>query len=157
MPTIEISDKNERRLSFDLVDLLRIIEPFCRELDWYFIEFQLGSFYPAHPPDPEVESWVLTLWHAIERRKGGIKVSWDTLLQFAKNVRQTDSCLLLGLKAGSAAPQEPLDLNGTELGLVVQAVDSSFWAVTTRNEALIGRLRDHFRNIEVVEGTRRYH
>ena len=38
MPTVEISDSNDEVLSFDLADVLAVLEPFARNLEWYIVE-----------------------------------------------------------------------------------------------------------------------
>jgi hypothetical protein len=158
MSTIEISDHNDKHyLSFDLMDVLKVIEPFSDGLEWYLAEFQLGSFHPRASDTPNVEPWVLALWRAVERGTAAERLTWDTLVQFARNVRQTDSCLILAIKPGISSPKEPLDLNGEDFEVVVQAVDSTFWAITCRNKALIDRFAANFHNVKLVGKTHRYH
>ncbi len=155
MPTIEISDQGQAALSFDLIDILTVIEPFSLGLEWYFMEFELGSFVGADQQN--VRPSVIALWDRIQESKNGIRISWQELKDFARNVRQTDMALLLALRPGNEPPMEPLDLNSQQFDIVVQAVDFSFWAVTTRNDELIARLNDHFKSTQIVESTRRYH
>lgn len=157
MPTIEISDQNDKGLSFDLIDVLEVIEPFSAGLEWYLAEFQLGSFHPKAEDTPNVEPWVLALWRAVESSNTPQRLTWETLVGFARNVRQTDSCLILAIRHGASPPNEPLDLNADDFEVVVQAVDSTFWAITARNEALIERLASNFRDTKLAEKTYRYH
>lgn len=158
MSTIQVSDKNDKHyLSFDLMDVLKVIEPFSGGLEWYLAEFQLGSFHPKAADTPDVEPWVLALWRAVENGNTPKRLTWQTLVEFARNVRQTDSCLFLATRPGALPPEELLDLNGEDLEIVVQAVDSTFWAITSRNEALIERLASSFHDTKLVEKTHRYH
>jgi hypothetical protein len=157
MPTIEISDQNDKGLSFDLIDVLEVIEPYSAGLEWYLAEFQLGSFHPKAEDTPNVEPWVLALWRAVENSNTPQRLTWETLAGFARAVRQTDSCLIFAIRPGTSPPHEPLDLNGGNFEVVVQAVDSTFWAITARNEALIERLAGNFRDTKLAEKTYRYH
>jgi hypothetical protein len=157
MLTIEIFDQNDKHLSFDLIDILKVIEPFSADLEWYLAEFQIGSFHPKAADTPNVEPWVLALWRAVENGNTPKRLTWETLVEFARNVRQTDSCLILATKPGTLPPEEPLNLNGEGLEIVVQAVDSTFWAVTSRNKASIERLANEFHDTKFVEKTSRYH
>jgi hypothetical protein len=157
MPTIEIFDQIDDRLSFDLVDVLATIGPFSTGLDWYLAEFQLGVFHPKAPDTQDVEPWVLALWRAVEGSKTPMRASWETLSEFARHVRRTDSCLILALEAGAPPPNEPLDLNGDDFEIAVQAVDSTFWAITTRNQALMESVASRFSDTKIVERTERYH
>jgi hypothetical protein len=78
MPTIEISDlRPDEVLSFDLIDILRLIEPFGLGLDWYFFEFELGSFLGAR--ENKVSERTLSLWRNIKKSQDGTKVSWNDL------------------------------------------------------------------------------
>jgi hypothetical protein len=156
MPTIEINDTNESTLSFDMIDILTVLEPFARELDWYFIEFVPGVFVGATDPEPNVKPWVIALYHQIERSERAVKVSWETLKNFARNIVQTEMTLLVALKPGEKEPLIPVDVNSTEFEIVLQGVDNSFWAVTTKNDAIIHQLKLRFKNTEIVPGTRSY-
>lgn len=156
MSTIEISDQREGALSFDMIDLLAVIEPFASGLDWYFVDFYVGSFHTMADTE-HVEPWVLALWHAVEESKEPTRVSWATLKDFARHVRQTDMCLLIGVRPNSKPPSEPLDPNSEGFEIVVQAFDFTFWAVTSRNRSLEERLLGHFKNTVTVANTRRYY
>lgn len=156
MPTIEISDKNQQgSLSFDLHHMLREIEPFADKLDWYVVDFEPGLGFGR--PDGDVPSWVPSLYDAIKKGDGPIKVSWLTLKDFARNVVQTDVALLVGKREGSLPPNAPINPNDEQFEIVVQAVDSTFWAVTTADQALLARLRAHYTDTKLVEATRLYH
>jgi hypothetical protein len=155
MPTIEISDlRPDEVLSFDLIDILRLIEPFGVGLDWYFIEFELGSFLGAR--ENKVSERTLSLWRNIKKSQDGTRVSWNDLTDFALNLIQTDMALLVGVAPGSARPTEPLDLSSEDFNIVIQAVDCAFWAVTARNEEVITRIKNHFHSTEIVEKAKRH-
>ncbi len=139
-----------------MIEVLTTIEPFASSLDWYVAQFYLGSFH-VNADTGKVKPWVLALWHAVEQGKEPTRLSWETLLDSARHVRQTDMCELIGVKPNTGAPKEPLDLNSENFEIVVQAVDFSFWAVTTRNYALIERLQQRFKETKLVQTAQRYH
>lgn len=157
MPTIEISDEDSGVLSFDLSDILAILEPFAREFEWYIFEFVPSVFVGANDAPPRVERWVVALWHQVEESKAPIKLSWTQLMKFACNVMQTERAMLFALKPGSVLPDPPLDLNSDEFEIVVQGVDTSFWAITTRNATIIDQLTVRFKDTKIVPRTAAYY
>jgi len=40
MPTIEILDKSDHTPSFDLEEVLAVVQPFSPGLEWYFVELE---------------------------------------------------------------------------------------------------------------------
>ena len=148
MPTVEVFDHEQNGpLSFDLIDILDVLEPFSADVDWYLIEFDpvflLGEGETKDLPAPD---WVRAIWQNITNGIGPIKVSWETVKAFAKFVGQTEDMVMIGEKIGDHSPTEPLDLNNKKFVVVVQAVDPSFWAITSQNEKLIESFRKHFRD-----------
>jgi len=157
MPTIEISDEHNGVLSFDLSDILGVLEPFAREFEWYISEFVPSVFVGANDVPPRVEPWVIALWHQIEESKVPIRLSWARLIEFARNLMQTENATLFALKPGSILPDPPPDLNSDKFEIVVQGVDTSFWAITTRNPTIIDQLRVRFKDTKIVPRTAAYY
>jgi hypothetical protein len=151
MPTIEISDLDERRiLAFDLIDLLPLIGPFSSGLEWYLAHCSIESFV-GQGLMSDLPAWIPALWRAHDFQQCIEKIEWETLKEFARSVRQTGFIELIAIKPGSEPPAEPLDLNNPAFEIVVQAVDTGFWAVTTRNDALIANVANHFKATKIVE------
>lgn len=157
MPTIEISNEDESGSSFDLIDMLNILDSFARNLDWYFVDFVPGVFAGATEPRPKVKPWVVQLWHDIQGSKCGIKVTWDTLKDFARNVVQTDMALLVAVKLGDTAPSLPVRLDADNFEIVLQGIDAIVWSVTTTNITIIEQIRHGFKKTKVVQRTNTYY
>lgn len=157
MPTIEIFE-GKGDLSFDLAQVLAVIEPSTSTLEWYAVEFEPTFLVgPDGTKEQSPPQWVLDLWHRIENCKNGIKVSWQELKEFAKHAGQTINALFIAIRPGHPPPVEPLDLNSSTYEIVVQAFDATMWAITSQNEALLDTLRKHFKDTKIVAQTSRYY
>jgi hypothetical protein len=162
MPTVEIFDKqtDERGftcLAFDLIHILEAIESQSQHLDWYFIEFDPGSFLPDAESNPENPApWVIELWHEIEKYPD-VMLSWQRLKNFARNIRQTDIALIVAVKVGAKLPPWPFDPNDPCFEIVVQMSDFTLGAVTTRNESIIQLVQSRFKDTKIEPATRLYY
>lgn len=153
MPTIKIYDLDARRiLAFDMIDILELIEPFASDLRWYIARCDIVCFVNGQSErEGAVPAWVLGLRDALLHSKEIIAIEWDTLKEFARCILQTEWADLIAVKPGAAPPAEPLDLNNPAYEIVVQVVDSGYWAVATRNDVLIALLANHFRVTKLVD------
>lgn len=157
MPTIEIF-QGRGASSFDLSEILALIEPFTDGLEWYAFEFEptflLGKDGTNKQAPPE---WVLTLWHRIEEAENGIKVDFQEMKKFATYVGQTINALFIAIGSGGTPPVEPIDLNSPQYDIVVQAFDATLWAVTSHDQTLIETIEKHFTDTKIVAQTSRYY
>src|SRR6266849_2466942 len=156
MPTLEIFDQHNGFLSFDLHDILEVIEPFASQLCWYVIEFEPAVVSAAEsngkgsPP-----SWVTELWQKSET--GVVQcLSWTRLKKLSTYVTQTRNALFVAIDPGTPAPDPSLDPNDERYRLVIQAVDTTFWAVTTRAENVLPALKKRFNDVKLQSATKRY-
>jgi hypothetical protein len=156
MPTLEIFDKRNGFLSFDLGDLLEVIAPFAPRLDWYVVEFEPavldGRQDRARDSPP---SWITELWKKSEA--GTVQaLSWERLKELSTHVTQTMNALFVATDPGTPVPNSSLDPNDERYRLVVQAVDTSFWAVTTHDENVLQALKARFNDVKLQPATKRY-
>ena len=157
MPTVEISDSNDEVLSFDLADILAVLEPFARNLEWYIVELDPMVLLGANDPKPAVKSWVLELLKQIKVSSSPVKLSWEMLSDLSRNIVQTEMGLLFAIEPSGEVPNQPFDLNSDKFEVVIQGVDTSFWAVTTRKNNIVDQLKQRFREVEIVASTRTYY
>ena len=156
MPTLEIFDKRNGFLSFDLGDLLEVIAPFASHLDWYVVQFEpavlAGRQDKAKDSPP---SWVTELW---QKSEAGIvqALSWERLKELSAHIAQTMNALLVATDPGTPALSSALNLNDERYRLVIQAVDTSFWAVTTHEENVLQALKARFNDVKLQPATQRY-
>jgi len=156
MPTLEISDSKDGVLSLDLADILGVLEPFARNLEWYVAELAPSVLLGAADPQPAVKSSVLELLNQIKMSSAPVKLSWERLSELSQNIVQTEMGLLFAIEPKREIPSQPFDLNSSRFEIVVQGVDTSFWAVTTRKSEIIDQLKKRFKNIQIVASTQTY-
>jgi hypothetical protein len=155
MPTLEIFDKRNGFLAFDLRDLLNVIEPFAARLDWYVVEFEPAVLATTEEHEQGSPSWVTELWHKSEA--GAVEpMSWERLKDLSTHITQTMNGLFVATDSGSPAPSSTLDPNDDRYRLVVQAVDTSFWAVTSYDENVLQALKERFTDVKLLPATKRY-
>lgn len=144
--------------AFGMKETLPLIEPLAAALDWYVVEFEPSSMVgeggnrELAPP-----RWVSALRHEIEQSEQPLRIEWQTLKAFSSYVGHTDNALLIGLRPGQSLPCEPIDLNSPDLVIVLQAVDSTLWAITSEQRELLEVLHEHFKDAKMVSGTSRYY
>lgn len=156
MPTLEIFDKRNGFLSFDLRDLLEVIEPFAAPLDWYVVEFEPAVLAAsAEHGKGSPPSWVTELWHKSET--GAVEaLSWERLKDLSTHVTQTMNGVFVAADPGQPAPSPSLDPNDEHYRIVIQAVDTSFWAVTSHDENVLQALKGRFKDVKLRPATQRY-
>jgi len=155
MPTIEIPYATNDELRFYLDQILKVIEPFGRTLDWFIVEFEPSNWTKTEswitPPE-----WVFGLWRTIDQCPA-IKLEWGTLQAFAEEAGHFDNALMVAVKPGGILPIEPLDLNGSDFEIAVQAFDSCLWAITSQHGPLLDLVCTQFPRAIRVPSTTRYY
>src|SRR4029077_1183607 len=101
MTTAEISDSNGEILSFDLADILMILEPFARNLEWHVVELETSVLVGASDPQPSVKPWIIELLNQIRMNSTPTRILWDRLFDLSRNIIQTEMGLLLAIKPGN--------------------------------------------------------
>jgi len=125
MPTLRIRDASEDRyLSFDLQDLLRVLGQHAIKASWKCKVDECISIDGMDSVKLESEF----------NRPTAIK--GRDLIQLAASTRQAIDGIFEGFEPGSNVPWVKLE-----------AIDSSYWEVTA-TESVLNRFRDHFRNFE---------
>jgi hypothetical protein len=155
MPTLEISDQDNGYLAFDLGDILEVIEQFALQLCWYVVEFEPVGLAATEDGEGSPPTWVTELWQTSET--GAVQcLSWARLKELATHVTQTMDALFVATDQGTAAPTPSLDPNDEQFKLVIQAVDTSFWAVTSRDDNVLNSLKERFHDVRLLPATQRY-
>lgn len=126
MRTITVSDNfNSKVLSFDLRDLLSVIEPIGRRMNWR-VE---GIDYIGHCSEA---------FHAFTDR--GDWLDGSQLIEFASAVDQIIDGYFYGYEPGGAEP-----------ALVFRAVDGSSWDISSATPHVLDSIRGHFHVISDIE------
>ena len=141
MQRIEIYDTDELGSSIDLLQVLPLLEP-CRNLRWYLLDLE-GS---GNLTGGET---FLSLERRVANSDHGVELSWSALVRLAGEVRQIINMSLAGCDPESYPPSLPLHPT-PGLKLVIEAVDSTFWAVSAAESTLIEKLANAFHKTQVT-------
>jgi len=127
-------------LAFDLIDLLRIIEPEGGRLNWAIFELEaLGQ--------PKCGN-LLDLEKAANESESGLPMSWQELKELAENLLQVIWGLFVAVRPGQPFPsKQPLSQLLPHTELLLRAFDSSHWAIYAREDFFLKRLKGKFRDI----------
>ena len=123
--TLRIEDLEGGGLSFDLRDLLDVLGDEGIAATW---DCQVGDFVPA--PD------AVDLPAAYD---AATNVHGSLLYQLASRTLQIIDGRFVAIRPGTPEPW-----------VTLEAVDSSFWEVTTNDEAVIGKIFVRFRAVERI-------
>jgi hypothetical protein len=129
---IEIHDVDKSGvLALDLRDVLSLIEPHP-ELRWYLLELEaVGQLR-------EGES-IVQLEERIADAPHGLELEWGELTSLAGQITQTINATLAGIRPDALRPTLPLKpYDGLEI--VVEAIDTTLWAISTNDSVVIQRL-----------------
>src|SRR5207302_1359326 len=121
MPTIEILDKSDHMPSFDLEEVLAVVQPFSPGLEWYFVELEPVRLVASRGAEDDPPPWVSQLFQEIKKKPSGAKVEWRKVEEFAHHIKQTIDAILIGVQPGVGAPTAPIDPNDPEYDIVIQA------------------------------------
>jgi len=144
---LEIHDGTANNtLTFDMKDVLRVLPAWARNLDWYVLDLEATG-----EPRSGEES-VMALEHKMRSSKHGLKLTWGKLQEVADRLTQTINAVIVGLSPGQPAPSLPPQSEYRGRFIVIEAIDSSLWAVTSNDASVIDRLRQHFRDTKLVPG-----
>jgi hypothetical protein len=143
MTRVEIYDLNESGvLAFDLVDVLRAIEPW-RDLEWRVLELEATG-------ELKNGKSITALETSIAESSHGLQFKWEELMSLALNITQTINATIVGLQPGSRPPVFPIQAS-EGLEIVVEAFDTTLWAVSTRLTEVVDRIRTTFTKTKVLE------
>jgi hypothetical protein len=141
---VQISDTDPRGvLAFDLQDVLKHLEPEAEALEWAILEFEaMGT--------EEHGRRVYALEFRCRETERGVRVSWSELKALGAMIFQTYNGVFVGSTDIDAA-LDPKDWRGKHFEIAVEAFDTSYWRVFTRDAAIAGRLTKAYRVTRLVE------
>jgi hypothetical protein len=98
-------------------------------------------------PDQEPQ---LNLERRINSSKNGLVVTWHDLNEIARGLFQTINGILVGLSPDHAPPTVPVANDYSGPFIIIEAIDSSLWAVTSNDESVIGNIQRHFKDVRLA-------
>ena len=145
MAKLNIMDKKSGTievLSFDLIDILIPIEKFCQSYEWAILDIYLTSKYGSNLNVLELEDKV--------NNNDLFVLSFEELKHLAAKFNQLMDGKILGSK--NKFPRKDYSEKDLELNadIIIEAVDSSYWTVYSKNKDLITILENTFKNTELV-------
>jgi hypothetical protein len=145
MQRIEIFDVDEAgALVLDLRDVLKLVERY-RDLRWYFLELEATGKLRGNETIVELE-------RRIAQNPHGLGFDWNELTTLADDIAQTINTTLVGCRPATPPPALPLrPREGLEIA--IEAIDSSLWAVSTNESAIILQLKAAFKNTKLETWT----
>ena len=94
---------------------------------------------------------VLDLENRIKNLENGLFISWEDLNDLAKKIWQTIEISVIGCKDKKLLLRYEDDQEMYETcDIVIQMIDSSYWEIFSKDERLVNRLAEKFKNTEFL-------
>jgi len=152
--TIIVLDKKtyggiEDAVFLDLIDILRALPRKCHGLSWTV--FDLWMNYDADDP-PKFDEM-----SKMSESDRGVQMTWEELWAFADLGEQVVEGQFVGDLAEKGPPNVPgrnapedtkFEQNCAAFEIVLEAIDSSFWRICSKDAAMIEKLSKKFRDVE---------
>lgn len=137
--TIEVRDRGpEGALQFDLGDILTVLKDQVQDLDWFILELEAVGDVPGLD--------LGALPGRLRRAPNGLQFSWAQLVELGEQLDQVIDCEIVGCDKGEPRPIRSAT-GASDCTLVIEAVDSTFWRVTSKLPRVAEALRSHFRDV----------
>lgn len=140
---VEISDSKNGILAFDLKEVLDALPELTTELTWHLLALE------AVGKGLHGESMLVTE-DRINSSPHGITLRFAELQEFARTLEQTLNATIVGMAEGEAPPSLPLRLPYATQYIVVEGIDSSIWAITSNESAVVRRALECFENTTLI-------
>ncbi len=164
---IKIKDAENRCLAFDLYDLVSLVSAEGPHFMWGVFDLKEVTFKDCSGLSREsglertTTGLSLTeaqLYRRVEENPGGWIISWSELLVLADLVLQTIEGTYVGcVDAGVllSMDHDYLDDAGeafySAIEIAFQAVDSSYWLVYSKSDAILTRISNHFADVTPIK------
>ena len=93
---------------------------------------------------------MLDLENSIPSSEHGRKLTLNNLQKIADRLFQTINAVLVGITPGQPPPRLPIQTDYQGGFIIIEAIDSSLWAVSSNEPTVINALRHRFRNTKQV-------
>ena len=118
----------------ELAYLLGLLAPWGQRLTWAILELEaIGELSDG--------TNILDLERQIAESPTGIVLDWDALVALAGDFSQVINAVVVGCRTVGSIPRLAPEVDLAASGeIVVEAIDSSLWRVTARDEQVPARL-----------------
>lgn len=142
MQKIEIFDTDATgALAFDLRDVLALVEVH-RALRWYILDLEAMAELKDGETIMEIEQNVAKSPH-------GVEIEWGRLRTLADQIMQTINTTIAGCDPGAPEPSLPINLQ-FGVRIVIEAIDSTLWAISTDDQQAIQRAQTTFKKTKLL-------
>jgi hypothetical protein len=147
---IKISDTKNGVLAFDLIDLLNLMPPVAREINWSILD--LSQFLEKQDNLHVYGREFLRINVEAHSTPGGYKLSWQDLVTYAEAINQVADGVFIGCKNVEMASRVSFDSADEDIysvsEFVLEAFDSSYWVIFSREDDFLNRCRTTFQDVE---------
>ena len=147
---IKISDVKNGILAFDLFDLLNLLPPIAQQIDWSILD--LSQFLERQDELHVYGSELLRINEEAHSTPGGYKLSWQDLLLYAGAISQVADGVFVGCKNVEAISKLSFESENADIyavsEYVLEAFDSSYWIVFSRDDEFLNRCRATFSDVK---------
>jgi hypothetical protein len=144
--TIEIRDTDAGGvLTVQLRDILSVMPPEFRHRDWQVYELRATGNLGNSRSLPDLES-------RVETSAQGIVFSWNELWELSDKLDQViDAIVILPRKVPLVFKAKDIQKIRDESDVMIEAVDSTFWRVFSRDEKVLNALRGRYKAVADTE------
>jgi|JI9StandDraft_1071089.scaffolds.fasta_scaffold19090_4 hypothetical protein len=140
---IRISDKKNNIVSVELPDILREI-PDGNSLCWSILYLYATGGLGENQSIPALEE-------QIKNSERGLFISWNELNSLTRKFWDLMDITIIGCKDKSLLRRYANDVKMRETcDIVIEMIDSGYWEVFSKNEALINRLAKQYKKVEFL-------
>lgn len=136
---VEVYDALKGVLNFDLKNVLQVLPEFAGQLQWYILDIEAVGRGLNGESILDTEKRTSTSAH-------GIQLSFAELQDLASGLEQTINAVIVGVGSKSPAPTLPVAVGYDAPYIGLEAVDSSFWVVTSSDSNVVELIEKHFRD-----------
>lgn len=140
--TIEIHDKDRGGfLSPGLLDILTFLKGWGESLSWSILDIEATA---------KGEIDLNLLIRKIENSPTGLHLNWDELTDLGRKLNQVINLILVGCGDRNMIPQIiPGEIDFSNCDIVIEAVDSTFWRITAKNQDVIIHFWTAFKDVRL--------
>ncbi|MBS0586322.1 MAG: hypothetical protein JSR76_08550 [Verrucomicrobia bacterium] len=140
---IRISDKKNNIVSVELPDILREITD-GNSLCWSILYLYATGDLGKNQSIPALEE-------QIKNSERGLFISWNELNSLTRKFWDLMDITIVGCKDKSLLGRYANDVKMRETcDIVIEMIDSGYWEVFSKNEALINRLAKQYKEVEFL-------
>jgi hypothetical protein len=143
MPRVEISDSENGFLAFDLKEVLDTLPEQVRNYRWYMLAVEaVGKGLHGKS--------MLSTEQIVNSNPNGLQLTFEELQEFARGLEQTLNTIVFAGDERCPPPSLPLTLPALGNYVLIEAIDTSLWAVSSNDQRVTDCMLKRFRSSKVT-------